>query len=340
MKNYNKTAPTLSKDLIITPFNGIDYLIEHKTLNYQIHINKCVYNIISLIDGKKNIPEIAKTYNNSASQNISEESIHYLLYTKLSKFGIIQENEIFVKKRPKANYLKLSFELIPSKITISIANKMQFFFDWKLFNVLIIVLPIFVCSIIFFFNTEIINGLKSAISPMFIIYIFLFGFWTFIHEFGHASACQKYGVEPGGIGFGFYLFSPVLYSDVSQAWRLPRKERIIVNIAGIYFELIAASFFIIIYLIFQIELFLIVPCFLFINTLYNLNPLIKYDGYWILSDAIQIPNLHKESQKTLTKTLRSKNIKSLNSPKDYFLFFYAIVSGLTPYSLDTIYKSV
>lgn len=70
---------------------------------------------------------------------------------------------------------------------------------------------------------------------------------SFVHEIGHASACRHFGVKHGGIGFGLYLTFPVFYTDVSEIWKLKRTERIVVNMAGVYFQLILLIPFFLIY---------------------------------------------------------------------------------------------
>ena len=59
---------------------------------------------------------------------------------------------------------------------------------------------------------------------------------SFFHELGHASACKYFGVRHGGVGFGLYLTFPVLYTDVTEIWKLNRRQRCVVNWAGVYFQ--------------------------------------------------------------------------------------------------------
>ena len=59
---------------------------------------------------------------------------------------------------------------------------------------------------------------------------------SFFHELGHASACKYFGIQHGGIGFGLYLNFPVLYTDVTEVWKLKRGQRCVVNLAGVYFQ--------------------------------------------------------------------------------------------------------
>lgn len=138
------------------------------------------------------------------------------------------------------------------------------------------------------------------------------------HELGHASACRYYGVSHGGIGVGLYLSFPVFYTDVTNTWRLKRKQRLVVNIAGIYFQLIFLLPLITIYLFTGDE---ILKYFIFtvnINFLVTLNPFFKFDGYWIISDLLGVTNL-RERTNELFKYLASKIKRGKDAPTPFIL---------------------
>lgn len=114
-----------------------------------------------------------------------------------------------------------------------------------------------------------------------------------IHELGHLSACRRYRAEHGGIGIGLYWFIPAFYAEVSGAWMLARRERAVVDLAGMYFQCL--------YLLVLAAVHVLRPSatalmalwwshFLLLNTL---NPVLKYDGYWLLSDLSGSHNLHR-----------------------------------------------
>lgn len=128
-------------------------------------------------------------------------------------------------------------------------------------------------------------------------YVIYFGIFI-AHELGHASATHRFGLLPGDIGFGFYLLFPVFYADVSVAWALDRTRRIIVNLGGIYFQLLLNGLFIgVAYAVPSTSLF--ISPLIILNSgvmLYSLNPFLRYDGYWIYSDLFNIPNLRKQSK--------------------------------------------
>jgi putative peptide zinc metalloprotease protein len=116
----------------------------------------------------------------------------------------------------------------------------------------------------------------------------------FAHEFGHASACMKGGVEPSEIGVAVYLFFPVFYSDVSASWQLPRWQKVRVDIGGIYFQLCAGGIYLLLFIMtrqamFQWAIFIVVS-----SCLVSLNPFMKFDGYWVLTDIMGVANLSRQ----------------------------------------------
>lgn len=328
-KETAQSIPHLDDNLEILPFNQVEYLIQHKTLNYQVNINSQTYQLLKLIDGKKNISAIKDEYKGIYNIDVSMDFIHSLLYKKLARYGIIKQNDFEVEKRKKASYLRFSFIFLPSGWVKKVTPVLAFLFNKVLFFSLMFVMSLFIITMIASNFTVITSNSGNLLSLNLILYITAFHFGSIFHEFGHATACAKFGAKHGGIGFGFYMFFPVLFADVSDAWRLTRVQRIIVNLGGLYFEMIIASILLIVYLFNHQLPFLVIPCVLMIHTLYNLNPLIKYDGYWVLSDATDTPNLHEKSFHRLKLFcqkifLRKNNYQFVK--KDLFLISYGFLS--------------
>ncbi|MBP1608017.1 MAG: putative efflux pump rane fusion protein [Acidobacteria bacterium] len=132
-----------------------------------------------------------------------------------------------------------------------------------------------------------------------LIVIIAFAVMT-IHEFAHGATLKHYGGKVEEMGFLVLYFIPAFYSDVSDAWLLKKRERIRVTLAGGYIQLIIwAAATILWRLVAQETLLsricLITVAFSGIMTLLNLIPFIRLDGYYLLSDYLEIPNLQKKS---------------------------------------------
>ena len=150
-------------------------------------------------------------------------------------------------------------------------------------------------------------------------------FSTIFHEIGHATSSRFFGAKHNGIGVGFYLFYPVFYADVTDIWNLSKIKRIIVNLAGIYFEILFSTILLLLSFILKQELLGFIALFIFLKTFLNLNPLIRSDGYWILSDSIGKPNLMKHGFFAIKHIFKDKtHWKSM----DYFVLIYGVISYL------------
>jgi len=123
-----------------------------------------------------------------------------------------------------------------------------------------------------------------------------------LHELGHGLACKHFGGQCHEMGFMLLVFTPCLYCNVSDAWMFPRRtQRIAVSAAGMIVEIVLAATCTFLWWLSEPGLFntlcLNVMLIGSIGTLLiNGNPLMRYDGYYILSDLWQVPNLAQQSQ--------------------------------------------
>lgn len=123
-----------------------------------------------------------------------------------------------------------------------------------------------------------------------------------IHELGHALVCKHFGGECRELGVMLLVFTPCLYCNVSDAWMMRSKwKRIAISAAGIYVELLLASLCTFLWWFSQPgvlnSIFLNIMFICSISTiLFNGNPLLRYDGYFILADLVEIPNLRQQAQ--------------------------------------------
>lgn len=130
-----------------------------------------------------------------------------------------------------------------------------------------------------------------------------------LHEFGHGIACRRFGGESQTIGMAFLVFSPCLYCDVSDSWMLSRRgHRMVVSAAGMYVELLIASVALWLWWFSVSGLFhslclQIVVVGSVSTLLFNANPLLRYDGYYLLQDLFGVPNLQSRSQQAMQDAL-------------------------------------
>lgn len=126
-----------------------------------------------------------------------------------------------------------------------------------------------------------------------------------IHEFGHGLTCRHFGGECHDMGVLLLVFSPALFCDTTDAWTMPNKwHRIAISCGGIYVELCLASIACLVWwftgpgVAHTVALAIMALCSA-TTVLVNANPLMRYDGYYVLSDLLEIPNLRQKAQMTL-----------------------------------------
>ncbi len=161
-----------------------------------------------------------------------------------------------------------------------------------------------------------------------------------IHEFGHGLSCKAFGGEVHEMGFLILCFSPCMYCNVSDAWTLPNKwQRIIISGAGIYVELMIAALATFVWwnstsypFVNYMSLCLVIVCSVS-TVLFNGNPLMRYDGYYVLADWMEIPNLRERSNRYLQRVVMEHCLGIEVQPEPYMemwrrlLFIsYAVVS--------------
>lgn len=135
----------------------------------------------------------------------------------------------------------------------------------------------------------------------------LLAFSTLWHELGHIQAAKDYGLKRISIGAGIYYFFPVLFTDMTSAYLLERPKRLVIGLAGIYFEWIYALILLSCFQIWGVQVFAQAGLIVLIKSFYNLNPFFKTDGYWVLSDFLQIHQLRDSAYQCLCRFLVSKN---------------------------------
>ena len=85
-------------------------------------------------------------------------------------------------------------------------------------------------------NQEIINKFFSLnVKDIVLCYLFIF-LAGLVHEFGHSAALMSYNGKPGRIGIAVYFIMPVLFSNVSSAWKLKRSQRTLIDLGGMYLQ--------------------------------------------------------------------------------------------------------
>lgn len=154
------------------------------------------------------------------------------------------------------------------------------------------------------------------------------------HEFGHACATKAWGGEVHEMGVMFLVLMPIPYVDASAASAFRRtRRRVLVGAAGMIVEVFIASLALFLWLevqpgVVKAVLYNVMLIAGVSTVLFNANPLLRYDGYYILSDLIQIPNLRNRANQYLGHLVETRlfglqltPIEASRGEKRWFVFF-------------------
>ncbi|MDE6180495.1 MAG: hypothetical protein K2G02_05130 [Phocaeicola sp.] len=275
-----------------------------------------------------------------------EEAISHYVVLKKMKYDVVQVKEIITQylypltaenhTRSSNKTFLYEKELFSDSFIDKFSDTFRFLFK-KWYMVTVVLLGLLV-DCYFMITTENLLQFNSYVNVYSIsgllVFMLLSSLW---HELGHASACKYYGIKHGGIGFGLYLNIPVLYTDVTEVWQLKRSQRCVVNLAGIYFQSYCLLGLLVAFFLTYNDILRYLILTMNFGFLMTLNPFFKFDGYWIASDLLGVPNLRKRSKELvgyLLRRMRKQPVKTIpyllqiNGVEKYCLLVYSILVNL------------
>ena len=287
----------------------------------HIELSADAYRLTRAIASGKSMSAVAQEVQQSQGREVSEEEVRRAYRHVMEKLAPILDKK--EQGLPSAYWLRCM--LLPAPVVEWIAQRLSPVFRWIWTGPLLVLLV--ATSIGSFYWGP---GLDVGLSSVWVGYL-LFFISMLAHEFGHASACSFFGAKPSDIGFTMYLVYPALYSDVSSAWGLSRYQRVVVDVSGTYFQLILGSIYSLLFLwTGYTPLWTAYLMVLYCN-LFGLNPIFKFDGYWLVADALGVTNLASQPGKILShfwKRLRGQEVRPLPWPR-HVLMILSVYTSFT-----------
>jgi putative peptide zinc metalloprotease protein len=254
--------------------------------------------LLRLFDGTRTLDDVVRDFHLQESSDVSREKI----ITLVTGFFVPRYILVTTPERVEspagtttASYVTIRRRLLHPRVVSQLTRPFQWLFSFP--AAVIVILAALISHLWFYgflrhsYNISLstVDGLDFiAITPIVI-------FCAFVHEMGHAAALAKHGAKNIEIGCGQYIYIPVLYTNVSEAWKLDRKERVIVDFGGIYFHLICATALLVFFKLYPIKLMLFAVLFIDMSIASSLNPFLRMDGYWGVADWFGIWNLRAQS---------------------------------------------
>ena len=283
------------------------YIMKNHNTGMIYDIDEYAYGTWNLIDGKRTVAEITEETLKKWPDIDPDTAERVILFC--AQAGLLKS----VVERPPERRIK-----IPSAFEVQVAliMKSKNFLEatHKILRPLLRMSLLWVCTafiilccVLFapqftaiFEDAESFRVLGSTLVGFFFYSFVVLGPAIAIHEIAHGLALVHFGGEPGEIGTGLFYFSPMFYIEASDAWTLGRKQRILVMMAGNISTLLIGSAIVAGGLIIQYppsisHLLYMTAFFCFYTTLFNMAPPFETDGYYVLADLLNIPNLRQDS---------------------------------------------
>jgi putative peptide zinc metalloprotease protein len=332
-----KPFPKFRDDLIISQqeFEKITYFVIKDPITHKFfRVKELEYFITQQLDGKTSPEEIAQSFQDHFHIQLPLETLEKFI-RNLKNFGFLegeisdsstlltdQERSQRERELARLQYQKQSFwgKLLfiklkgfdPDRLLNRLMKFSGFLFTpaFLFFSVIIILIAL---SLTLTNWKELGYSFSGIFKIATILKVWVAIFLVIVlHEFAHALTCKHFGGEVHEMGFLLLYFQPCFYCNVSDAYLFKEKsKKLWVTFAGVYGQVLLWAIATLLWRVTALDTGL--NSFIFvvvitsgITVLFNFNPLIKLDGYYLLTDYLEIPNLRKKAFGYLSSRLKSR----------------------------------
>jgi putative peptide zinc metalloprotease protein len=270
-----------------------------------IQMSRLLYLVAARIDGARGLNAIAQLVSEDLGRSLSAEQVRYLVTGKLLPLGLIAGPGAPAAP-PRASpllALRARGTLLPERAANAVAALLRPLFRWQ--AVLAVVVSVAALDYWLFATSGPAAGLGQVLrdpASLLIVFVLSVASGAF-HECGHATACRYGGARPGPIGVGIYLVWPSFFTNVTDSYRLGRGARIRTDLGGLYFNLIFILAMAGLYEATSAKVLLLVIAVTHLEMLQQLLPFVRFDGYFILSDLVGVPDLFARAAPILSSVL-------------------------------------
>ncbi len=255
-----------------------------------VHLSHLLYLVLSGIDGSRTVGEIAARVSVAFGRTVSAANVEYLLANKLTPLGLIAGGAEAGRQDPMLLTLKLRRTLIPAAGVQRIARLFAPLFSPP---VVVMVLALMAAADVWLVRTgKVLPAFTAPLAdPLLLLVVLgLSAVSILFHECGHAAACRYGGARPGRIGMGLYVLWPATFTNVTDSYRLGRG-RLRVDLGGVYFNAIFVLVLAGAYRATGYGPLLAAIALVHVEIVEQLLPSLRFDGYFILTDLIGVPDL-------------------------------------------------
>jgi len=300
--------PKFRKDIIVTRHEdstNAPFVAKDPRTTQFFRFREAEHFIVSQLDGETPLDVVRRKTEERFGATLPQETLTKFVRT-LESHGLLETDKARRGSRPrgrlKGGLLSLRVKVLdPDPLLTRMVKPLEPLFSktfvWLSLAIIILAAVTFASNI-----GEIHHGLVSlfGVRSLLVVWVLVVVVGA-VHEFAHGLACKRYGGEVHDMGIFLIYFNPAFYCDVSDAWLFPQQsKRLIVTLAGPYLELVLWALAVLTWRIATPDslpnsIALVVLATTGLKILLNLNPLLKLDGYYLLSDWLGVPNLRQRS---------------------------------------------
>lgn len=314
----------------ISPFDEKQWVISTPT-GRNLLVNDATAQLLALLRNAGTLEQAHSEFSTRFDSTLGREQFTGLLQRSFGGYQILRDDTTAEQPVLDESYIKLRVELLSAQVAGLLARPLQSLFAPRVFYFLLGAQA--AALLVAYATLPVLPAYQGpdywAAAP--IIYSSLL-----LHELGHVAACGKFGVRHGGIGFGFYAYVfPVVYADITGVWAATKPQRMIANLGGIYAQLLLAGVLAGAHLVTGSAPMLLAATGITVSALWQFNPFVRRDGYWMLSDLTNTPNLLARAAQVVRQGVSRQGIQRVLASRGkvllsrkLFLFLYGVINAL------------
>ena len=324
----NTALPRLRSDLVISPqkYRGTtSYVIKDPVALRYYRLGAYELQVAGLLDGQRTLVEVTELLQEQVRDRTVDQQTVLRIVTHFAQMSFLRLSgesahrlfSLLAASRQKQKKLQrlmgvagalvyCKFSLFdPDLLLLKLEKRVRWL--WSRATTIGLAGLVILAVTLLLFNMDRIGKMPDFLTLHNLVWLWmtLIGVKV-VHEFGHALMCKHYGGEVHDLGAMFIILTPFLFCDATDSWMFHNKwHKIAVNLAGILVELILAALAVLVWvvtpagLINQLAFNAMVVCSVS-TVVFNANPLMKFDGYYVLADLLEIPNLRDRARQQVT----------------------------------------
>jgi putative peptide zinc metalloprotease protein len=259
-----------------------------------IQLSTLLYAVAESCDGQRSYDAIAEEASRRFGRRLSARNARTLVDDKLTPLGVLamhDGSEPVLSKPDSLLALKLRKSVIPPSLVRAITTVFYPLFFPPVVVGALVALGVFDWWL--FVHHGVAQGIRQTVlhPSLFLVMFVAVVLSAFFHECGHATGLRYGGGRPGVMGAGVYLAFPAFYTDVTDAYRLGKGGRLRTDLGGVYFNALFLLATAGAYFVTRFEPLLFLILVQHIEVAHQFLPFLRLDGYYIVADAVGVPDL-------------------------------------------------